>query len=148
MKRIPVRSSLATSIGYDHEKSILEIEFKASGAVWQYEGVPENNYQVLMKSTSIGSYFRTNIKGQFPEKMMENSNGIYHSMKMVPVDSTTINAVGYDAEKQKLRIIFSKNDVYDYKKVPEKVFKELLKAESKGTFFNLRVKEKFLYYRL
>ena len=73
MKRIPVTSSLAASLGYDPENSILEVEFKDSGDVWQYEGVSKNKYYEMMQSTSIGSYFRKFIKGHFPEKKVEDA---------------------------------------------------------------------------
>ena len=69
-------------------------------------------------------------------------------MKMIALDSSTMNATGYDAALKKLRIVFSKNEVYDYKNVPPKVFEGLLQAKSKGTFFNLHIKEKFAYEKI
>jgi hypothetical protein len=66
MKRESVDSTLASSVGYDSSTSILEIEFKSNGAVWQYSDIPESVYYE-MRSGSIGKYFLTNIKGQYPE---------------------------------------------------------------------------------
>ena len=65
MKRLPVESSLAKSVGYDRNTSILEIEFR-SGEVWQYHHVPEKVY-LEMISGSIGRYFLAHIKGQYSE---------------------------------------------------------------------------------
>lgn len=56
---------MATSVGYDPVTSILEIEFR-SGEVWQYHNVPENVYDEMI-SGSIGKYFQSHIKGQYPE---------------------------------------------------------------------------------
>ena len=66
MERQYVDSSLATSVGYDTMTSVLEIEFKSNGAVWQYHDVPEHIFNELM-SGSIGKYFHSNIKGQYSE---------------------------------------------------------------------------------
>lgn len=66
MEREIVDSSLASSVGYDPSTSILEIEFKTNGAIWQYLDVPENVYYEMM-SGSVGKYFHANIKGQYSE---------------------------------------------------------------------------------
>ena len=67
IKRKTVDSTLATSIGYDKAASILEIEFH-SGAVWQYDSVPEKVYKEMMRSSSIGSYFRDFIADMYSER--------------------------------------------------------------------------------
>jgi hypothetical protein len=66
IRRIPVDSSLAHSIGYDSVNEILEIEF-TSGAVWQYAGVEKEVYQELMTAESIGRYFLSEIKDMYEE---------------------------------------------------------------------------------
>lgn len=40
MERQYVESSMITSIGYDPDGAILEIEFKSNGNTWQYYDVP------------------------------------------------------------------------------------------------------------
>jgi hypothetical protein len=60
MKRIPVTSSMITSIGY--ENGILEVEFITNGSIYQYFGVPESVYNSLMAASSHGQYFDANIK--------------------------------------------------------------------------------------
>jgi len=64
MERVYVSSSNIRSIGYDAESLTLEIEFN-SGAVYQYQGVPQAEYDVLMNAGSKGTYFNANIKNQF-----------------------------------------------------------------------------------
>ena len=70
MDRQYVDSTLATSVGYDPSTSILEIEFKSTGAVWQYYDVPESVFNEMMNG-SIGKYFHANIKGQYREAQVE-----------------------------------------------------------------------------
>jgi hypothetical protein len=65
MEREYVESSMITSIG--HENSILEIEFKSNGQVWQYFDVPEYVYHEMMAADSKGKYFHKNIKGKYME---------------------------------------------------------------------------------
>lgn len=69
MEREPVESKAITSVGFDPLTEILEIEFP-SGAVWQYLGVPEAEFEGLM-SGSVGTYFHANIKGKYPENRIE-----------------------------------------------------------------------------
>ena len=58
---MPVSSSNLTSVGYDTERKILEIEFN-SGGIYQYFDVPENIHDDLMNASSHGEYFHANIK--------------------------------------------------------------------------------------
>jgi hypothetical protein len=67
MDRTPVESSMIASIGYDRATQTLELEFK-SGAIWQYEGVPQSEYDALMAADSHGSYARSFIIGDYPER--------------------------------------------------------------------------------
>ncbi len=67
MERQNVDSSMANCVGYDSSTSTLEIEFKKNGEVWQYYDVPENVYNEMMGSGSIGKYFLAYIKNQYKE---------------------------------------------------------------------------------
>lgn len=60
MEREYVESSLIASVGYDSSVSILEVEFKNGGAIWQYFDVPENTYNELRNAGSIGKFFLAN----------------------------------------------------------------------------------------
>lgn len=61
MNRAPVNSSILTSVGYNANKRILEIEFR-SGGIYKYHNIPESVYQGLMKADSFYQYFERNIK--------------------------------------------------------------------------------------
>ncbi len=65
MEHTPVSSTTFSSVGYDAESQILEIEFNHDG-VYQYAGVPEWEYEGLMNSGSKGQYFNSNIKDKYP----------------------------------------------------------------------------------
>lgn len=64
MTRNSVQSSNLSSVGYDSENQILEIEFKKSG-IYQYYKVPLNVYNGLMTASSHGEYFNDYIKNNF-----------------------------------------------------------------------------------
>lgn len=46
------------------DKGLLVV-FKQGGTTWFYKGVPENEYDNMMKSQSIGSYFLKHIKPNY-----------------------------------------------------------------------------------
>jgi lysyl-tRNA synthetase class 2 len=60
----------------------------------------------------------------------------------IPVDSAVIAAVSYTTHAV-LDIEFTSGATYRYFAVPERVFHEFLVAESKGAFFNRRIKPCF-----
>jgi len=64
MERQQVQSSVIRSVGFDRDKSVLEIEF-THGAVYQYSGVPEFLYRGLMLAASKGEFFNTRIAGRY-----------------------------------------------------------------------------------
>jgi len=65
MERLAVNSSNLASVGYDEERSTLEVEFN-SGYVYLYYGVSPHHFTALMSSRSVGTYFdRTIRKGRF-----------------------------------------------------------------------------------
>lgn len=70
MERQPVDSSNLAEVGFDSESGILEIAFR-SGAVWQYERVPAQVYEELMRAASVGGYFARNIRGAYDERRVE-----------------------------------------------------------------------------
>jgi len=52
-------------IGYEHEKSLLQVEF-ISGPVYQYARVPLTVYESFMTAPSYGVFFESYIKGKYP----------------------------------------------------------------------------------
>jgi hypothetical protein len=66
----PVKSGMATAVGYDPDRSLLQIEFK-SGSVYQYEAVDAATWKALQASDSAGRFFNHRIKGQYRSCQVE-----------------------------------------------------------------------------
>ena len=64
-------------------------------------------------------------------------------LEMHKVDSTVLEAIGYDDDRGALRVTYNDpHETYDYFLVPRQVYEELLKAGSKGQFFHKWVRGK------
>lgn len=60
------------------------------------------------------------------------------------VESSLLKSVAYDAATSTLTVVMVEdNAAYEYKNVPESVYKELMAAESKGTYFVKNIKGKY-----
>lgn len=68
-------------------------------------------------------------------------------MKRVPVESSNLRSVGFDTMTKTLEVEFRHGGVYRYLEVPDDVHAELMKAESKGRFFQVNVRGKFKFER-
>jgi hypothetical protein len=60
---------------------------------------------------------------------------------MILVGSSAIRAVGYDGYT--LTIQFRNGRVYDHPGVPERVYRELMRASSKGAFYSRFVRGRY-----
>ena len=63
--RVLVESSAISSIFYDPESQMLDIEFKSSGEIYRYFDVPNDEYQGLLMATSKGAYLNSEIKPKY-----------------------------------------------------------------------------------
>ena len=64
-------------------------------------------------------------------------------MQMVHVNSSAIEAVGYDVESRRMKIQFTSGNVYDFCGVPEHVYAALVNAFSRGTYYNDHIKDRY-----
>jgi hypothetical protein len=64
-------------------------------------------------------------------------------MDMKGVDSSNIDAIGFDAFAKKLRIRFKSGETYEYDTVPQTVHNELMNANSHGSYFNKNIRDKY-----
>ena len=60
-------------------------------------------------------------------------------MKLTPVESSMVHAVGYDRKTKNLEVVFNSGRTYIYEDVPPKVYKELMEAGSKGSYMRSAV---------
>ena len=57
--------------------------------------------------------------------------------------SSVVSSMNYDPVTHTLRVFFVSGSVYDYKNVPLKVYEQMKRASSKGTFLNQVIKARF-----
>jgi hypothetical protein len=61
-------------------------------------------------------------------------------MERTPVFSSNLVSVGYEEETQTLEIEFKNGSVYQYAGVSLDEFSSFMNADSKGAYFNARIK--------
>lgn len=66
-------------------------------------------------------------------------------MKLQPVESSTIEAVGYDETTSTLEVVFNSGKIYRYFEVPNNVYLELMASDSKGSYMLSNVIDCFPY---
>lgn len=62
---------------------------------------------------------------------------------MTEVQSTAIKDISYDEEYQRLFVTFHNGRSYQLENVPRDVYDEFVAADSKGRFFNERIKGQY-----
>ena len=62
--------------------------------------------------------------------------------------STVIRSFYYDADKQVLKVIFISGSIYEYLKVPEKVYRSMKVSSSKGEFLNRIIKAQYDFRKI
>lgn len=67
-------------------------------------------------------------------------------MEMIPIVSSNIKSIGYSANI--LRIEYTYGAIYDFLNVPQNIFDEFLKSESKGKFFHSQINKKYQSVKL
>lgn len=69
-------------------------------------------------------------------------------MERVPVESSSLASIGYEARTQTLELEYRNGRVYRYFDVPTAEYVALMTAESKGQQVNHRIKGSFAYEQL
>jgi len=65
------------------------------------------------------------------------------SFVMDAVDSSVLARMGYDASRAVLQVMFHAGGIYEYFGVPQNAYEALLRAESKGAYFNRHIRNIF-----
>jgi hypothetical protein len=69
--------------------------------------------------------------------------------EMIFVDSTNVEAIGYDLATQELHVRFLKSgETYVYYAVEEWVFQELMQSDSKGRYLNANIIPRYQFGKL
>jgi hypothetical protein len=61
----------------------------------------------------------------------------------IAVESSSLAAIGYDAERQILELEFVTGEVFRYQEVPEEIKQALLAAVSKGSYYTANIKGRY-----
>ncbi len=67
-------------------------------------------------------------------------------MQLETVSSRAIHAIGYDAPRRVLEVIFNTGRIYQFVGVPPEEFERLRSAESKGEYFNASIRDAYSYW--
>jgi len=62
--------------------------------------------------------------------------------------SSVIAAMHYDPGKEVLRVIYVSGSIYDYKDVPEKIYRAMKGSGSKGAYLNQHIKGKYEFEKI
>jgi len=62
--------------------------------------------------------------------------------------SSVVAAIRYDVTTSTLRVIYVSGSVYDYKQVPEKIYRDMRTASSKGEFLNNHIKPNYEFEKI
>lgn len=66
----------------------------------------------------------------------------------VAIESSSLANVSYDNQRAILKVEFRDGAAYQYAGVPLQIFQDLLRADSKGAYFNHRIRGLFPYSML
>ena len=66
-------------------------------------------------------------------------------MPRVPLHSSLLQAATYRDQQARLELEFHGGAVYHYFAVPQPIYRDLLRAESKGRYFNSHIRNRFAY---
>jgi KTSC domain len=69
-------------------------------------------------------------------------------VKRERVESSSLASVGYDAETSVLEIAFREGGVYQYFQVPERVHRDLIAADSLGSYFTQHIRPVYSFRRV
>jgi hypothetical protein len=67
-------------------------------------------------------------------------------MKLIEVESSMIQAVGYDQNLKELQVVFNSGNIYCYTQVPKEEYESLLNADSKGSYMRANIIDTYPYY--
>ncbi len=66
-------------------------------------------------------------------------------LNRVPVESSVLASVHYLPALRQLEVEFHSGLLYQYFDVPQHTYTELLEAESKGSYFNVNIRNRFSF---
>lgn len=73
---------------------------------------------------------------------------LHRTMLRSEVKSSVIESLGYSPEHKRLEVEFRNGRVYQFADIPMSLWQMLADADSKGAFFNQRIRNRFVAERV
>ena len=80
--------------------------------------------------------------------MSISSEKIEGTIIEVLIESSNLKSAKYNTDEEKLTVTFNTGAIYEYNKVPWKVFTKFRMAESQGRFFNASIARSYNYKKI
>ena len=64
-------------------------------------------------------------------------------MKMIPVSSSAISAIGYEEPTRRMAVRFKQGKTYAFCRVPRSVFQAFLHSSSKGAYYDQYIRDRY-----
>lgn len=64
-ERKEIRSTIISSVGYNDDEKVIEIEFKRNSKVWRYLDVSSEVWEQFENSRSKGKFFLEKIRSKY-----------------------------------------------------------------------------------
>lgn len=64
------------------------------------------------------------------------------------VSSSNLASVGYDSLSHVLEIEFTNGSIYQYQRVPARIYNGLMSASSHGSYFHEHIRDKYPYRKI
>ena len=130
-----------------HNKKLYLNSFLTNEILSKNSKLKINCFNTL--SDGLKSYFKTSPDKEFIgikelDKISEEENSLNRSS----VVSSNILSIGYDVNLATLEIEFINNSIYQYFDVPQKVYSELMSADSVGKYLAQNIKGVFNYSKV
>lgn len=69
-------------------------------------------------------------------------------MEIIKVESSNVEAIGYDKESETLQVEFKNGGIYQYFDVPQHIFQESHNADSIGKYLAYNIKGNYRYSKV
>ena len=127
-------------IGSERRPTIPQLEVKAMKQL--ISAIYEKGMLRLLEPVDLAEEQEVRIR-----ILVEDIEDVERKMQRTPVASSLVASVGYVPEYKVLEIEFQDGRSYQYFGVPERIYKGVMAAESRGRYFNERIRDAYVYGR-
>ena len=127
-------------IGSERRPTIPQLEVKAMKQL--ISAIYEKGMLRLLEPVDLAEEQEVRIR-----ILVEDIEDVERKMQRTPVASSLVASVGYVPEYKVLEIEFQDGRSYQYFGVPDRIYKGLMAAESRGRYFNERIRDAYVYGR-